>query len=34
MSEAISKVVKYVLPAEKIDMDGFPVKQALPTHKI
>ncbi len=34
MSEGISKKVKYVLPAEKIDMDGFPVKQALPTHKI
>lgn len=34
MGEAVLKKVKYVLPAEKIDMDGFPVKQALPTHKI
>ncbi|WP_034925329.1 pirin family protein [Gillisia sp. CAL575] len=34
MSEVILKDVEYVLPAEKIDMDGFPVKQALPTHKI
>lgn len=34
MSEEVLKKVKYVLPAEKIDMDGFPVKQALPTHKI
>lgn len=34
MSEAVLKKVKYVLPAEKIDMDGFPVKQALPTQKV
>ena len=34
MREVDLKKVKYVLPAEKIDMDGFPVKQALPTHKI
>ncbi len=34
MDEVALKKVKYVLPAEKIDMDGFPVKQALPTHKI
>ncbi len=34
MEEVDLKKVKYVLPAEKLDMDGFPVKQALPTHKI
>ncbi len=34
MDEVGIKKVKYVLPAEKIDMDGFPVKQALPTHKV
>ncbi|RKS53050.1 hypothetical protein BC962_1296 [Gillisia mitskevichiae] len=34
MEETVFKKVKYILPAEKIDMDGFPVKQALPTHKI
>ena len=34
MSEVVLKKVKYVLPAEKIDMDGFPVKQALPTQKV
>ncbi len=28
------KKVKYLLPAEEIDMGGFPVKQALPTQKI
>lgn len=26
--------VKYILPAEKIDMGGFPVKQALPTQRV
>lgn len=34
MSEMLMKKVKYVLPAERIDMDGFPVKQALPTQKV
>tara|TARA_R100000935_G_scaffold54457_1_gene83317 strand:+ start:1497 stop:2375 length:879 start_codon:yes stop_codon:yes gene_type:complete len=34
MNEALLKTVKYVLPAVKIDMDGFPVKQALPTNKV
>ena len=34
MEEVGFKKVKYVLPAEKIDMDRFPVKQALPTHKV
>ena len=28
------KKVKYLLPAEKIDMGGFPIKQALPTQKV
>lgn len=28
------KQVKYLLPAVQIDMDGFPVKQALPTQKV
>lgn len=28
------KEVKYVLPAAQIEMDGFPVKQALPTQRI
>jgi redox-sensitive bicupin YhaK (pirin superfamily) len=28
------KPVKYTLPATKIDMDGFPVKQAIPTQKV
>lgn len=34
MREMLMKKVKYVLPAERIDMDGFPVKQALPTQKV
>ncbi len=34
MSEVVLKKVKYVLPAEQIDMDGFPVKQPLPTQKV
>ncbi|MEE9365022.1 MAG: pirin family protein [Cellulophaga sp.] len=28
------KTIKYVLPAEEVDMGGFPVKQPLPTQKI
>lgn len=28
------KGVKYLLPATKVDMGGFPVKQALPTQKV
>ncbi len=28
------KKVKYLLPAEKMDMDGFPILQALPTQKV
>ncbi len=28
------KTVKYLLPAQKIDMGGFPVKQALPTQHV
>lgn len=28
------KTVKYLLPAEQIYMDGFPVKQAIPTQKV
>lgn len=29
-----NKKVRYALPAEMIDMDGFPVKQALPTNNV
>ena len=29
-----NRTVKYLLPAEKIDMGGFPIKQALPTEKV
>lgn len=29
-----SKKVKYLLPAQRMDMGGFPIKQALPTQKI
>ena len=29
-----NKVVTHTLPAEMIDMGGFPVKQALPTHRV
>lgn len=29
-----NKKVKHILPAEKIDMGGFPVKQALPTQQV
>ena len=28
------KKVQYILPAEKMDMGGFPIKQALPTQKV
>jgi len=28
------KKVKYLLPAEKMDMGGFPIKQALPTQEV
>lgn len=30
----MNKSVKYILPAQEVDMGGFPVKQALPTHKV
>ncbi|GLR19027.1 pirin family protein [Portibacter lacus] len=30
----MNKLVKYLLPAAKIDMGGFPVKQALPTQNV
>ena len=29
-----NRKVKHILPAEKIDMGGFPVKQALPTQQV
>lgn len=30
----MNKSVKYILPAEEVDMGGFPVKQALPTNNV
>jgi hypothetical protein len=30
----MNKSVKYILPAEEVDMGGFPVKQALPTNSV
>lgn len=29
-----NKTVKYLLPAQTIDMGGFPLKQPLPTQKV
>lgn len=34
MAETFYKTIKYLLPATALDMDGFPVKQALPTQKV